>query len=109
MCVKILSDVNVRIGWLIKYNKKGSYITAQIGAIYGYAIEMRSKRQDTRNMGYGGVTNVTLRSKNQVLQQHPHAHRVEGCCRWAEGLLLGGRIVARCPVQKERMYVYPLA
>ena len=31
-----------------------------------------------RNIGYGGVTNGTLRSKNQLLQQQPHAHRVEG-------------------------------
>ena len=65
------------------------------------SMEMRSKRPHTRNMGYGGVTNATLRSKNQLLQQQPHAYRVEGCCCWGAGLLLGSRIVACCPVQKE--------
>ena len=58
-------------------------------------MEMRPKRQHTRNMGYGGVTNATLRSKNQLLQQQQHAHRVAGCCCClGAGLLLGGRIVA---------------
>ena len=85
----------------MNYHQKCSYITDQIGAIYGHAIEMRSKRQHTRNMGYGGVTNATLRSKNQLLQQQPHAYGVVGCCCWGAGLLLGGRIVAWCPVQKE--------
>ena len=32
---------------------------------------------------------------------HTHAHRVVGCCCWGAGLLLGGRIVAWCPVQEE--------
>ena len=56
--------------------QKISYITARIGAIYGHAMEMRTKWQHSGNMGYGGVTNGTLRSKNQLLQQQPHAHRV---------------------------------
>ena len=51
-CVKILSlDVNVRMGWYINYHKKFSYITAQIGAIYGHAWELRTKRQ--HSMKYG--------------------------------------------------------
>ena len=49
------------MGLYINYYLKGSYITDQIGAIYGRAIEMRPKRRHTRNMGYGGVTNATLR------------------------------------------------
>ena len=75
-------------------------------------MEMRTKRQH-RNTGYDGVTNGTLRSKNQLLlvQQQPHAHRVAGCCCWGAGLL-GGRIVAWCSVQKKgnvRVPMYPLA
>ena len=62
---------------------------------------MRTKRQHSRNMGYGGVTNGTLRSKNQLLQEQPHAHRAAGFCCWGAGLLLGGRTVAWCSVQKE--------
>ena len=69
-------DVNVRMGWYINYYLKGSYNTAQIDAIYGHAMEMRTKRQHSGNMKYGGVTNGTLRSNNQLLQQQPHAHRV---------------------------------
>ena len=34
-------NVNVRMGLYINYYLKGSYITDQIGAIYGHAIEMR--------------------------------------------------------------------
>ena len=67
-------------GFVYQLLSKYSYITYQIGAIYGHAIEMRPKRQHTRKMGYGGVTNATLRSNNQLLQQQPHAHTVEGCC-----------------------------
>ena len=52
-------DVNVRKG--LHYNQKGSYITAQISSIYGHAKEMRTKRQHSGNMRYGGVTNGTLR------------------------------------------------
>ena len=33
-------DVNVRMGWYISYYQKGSYITAQVGAIYGHAMDM---------------------------------------------------------------------
>ena len=62
---------------------------------------MRPKRQHTRKIGYDGVTNATLRSNNQLLQQQPHAHTVTGCCCWGAGLLLGGRIVGWCSVQKE--------
>ena len=69
-------DVNVRMGWCINDHQKVSYITARIGAIYGHAMEMRTKWQHSGNVGYGGVTNGTLRSKNQLLQQQPHAHRV---------------------------------
>ena len=68
------------MGLYINYDQKGSYITDQTGAIYGHAIEMRPKRRHTRNMGYDGVKNTTLRSKNQLLQQQPHAHTVAGCC-----------------------------
>ena len=71
-------DVKVRMCWYINYHQKVSYITAQIGAIYGHAMEMRTKWQHSGNMGYGGVTNGTLRSKNQLLQQQPHALRVAG-------------------------------
>ena len=71
-------DANVRIGWHINWYKHVYYITDQVGVIYGHAIEMRPKRQHTREMGYGGVTNATLRSKNQLIQQQPHAHRVAG-------------------------------
>ena len=60
-------------------NQKCFYISEKIGAINGHAMEMRTKRQDSRNKGYGGVTNGTLRSKNQLRQQQPHAHRVAGC------------------------------
>ena len=94
-------NVNVRMGWYINCYQKSFYITDEIGAIYRHAIEMRSQQQHTRIMGYGGVTNVKLRSKNQLLQEQPHARRVVGCCCWGAGLLLGGRIVAWCPVQKE--------
>ena len=52
-------DVNVRIGLYINYYQNDSYITDQIGAIYGHAIEMRPNRQHTRKMGYDGVTNAT--------------------------------------------------
>ena len=93
-------DVNVRMRFYTNYYQKGSYMTDQIGAIYEHAVETHPKRQHTRNMGYGGVTNATLRSKNQLLQQQPHAHRVAGCCCEGAGLLLGGRIVAWCSVQK---------
>ena len=62
---------------------------------------MHPKRQHTRKMGYDGVTNATFRSKNQLLQQQPHAHTAAGCCCYGAGLLLGGRIVAWCSVQKE--------
>ena len=71
-------DVNVRMGLYINYLQKVSYITDGIGAIYGHAMEMRPKRQHNSKMGYGGVTNATLRSNNQLLQQQPHAHRVAG-------------------------------
>ena len=64
------------MGWYINYNQKVYYITARIGAIDEHAMEMRTKWQHSGNMGYGGVTNGTLRSKNQLLQQQPHAHRV---------------------------------
>ena len=40
-------DVNVRMGWYIYYYQKCSYITAQIGAIYGHAMDMRTQRQHT--------------------------------------------------------------
>ena len=89
------------MGWYINLYHKVPYIYIQVGAIYGHAIEVRTKRQHSRNLGYGGVTNRTLRSKNQLLQQQPHAHGVAGCCFWGAGLLLGGRIVAWCSVQKE--------
>ena len=46
--------------------KKGSYITTQIGALYGHAMDMRTQRQHSKNMGYGGVTNGTLRSKQSA-------------------------------------------
>ena len=72
-------DVNVRIDWYINYYLKCSYTTARIIAIYGHAMEMRTKRQHSGNMEYGGVTNGTLRLNNQLLQQQPHAHRVAGC------------------------------
>ena len=52
-------DVNVRMRLYINYYQKGSYMTDQIGAVYEHAIEMRPKRQHTRIMGYGGVTNAT--------------------------------------------------
>ena len=64
---------------------------------------MRSTRPHTRNMGYGEVTNATLRSKNQLLQQQPHAHRIVGCCCWAAGSWRGALCKAR------EMCVYPLA
>ena len=91
------------MGWYINYHQKVPILPPKMArsAIYGRAIEMRSKRQHTTNMGYGGVTNATLRSKNQLLQQQPHAHGVVGCCCWGAGLLLGGRIEAWCPVHKE--------
>ena len=63
-------------GLMYKLSSEIFYITARIGAIYGHAMEMRTKWQHSGNMGYGGVTNGTLRSKNQLLQQQPHAHRV---------------------------------
>ena len=56
------------MGLYINYYQKGFYINDQIGAIYGHAIEMRPERQHTRKMGYGGVTNATLRSNNQLPQ-----------------------------------------
>ena len=66
---------------MYKLLKKGSYITAQIGAIYVHAMDMRTQRQHSRNMGYGGVANGTLRPKESaILQQQPNAHRVAGCC-----------------------------
>ena len=66
-------------GLVYKLQSKGYYITAQIGAIYGHAMEMRTKWQHSGNIGYGGVTYGTLRSKNQLLQQQPHAHIVASC------------------------------
>ena len=40
-------DVDVRVVWYINYYQIGSYIAAQIGAIYGHAIDMRTQRQHT--------------------------------------------------------------
>ena len=71
-------DVNVRMGWFIYHYQKVAYIAAQIVSIYGDAMKMRTKRQHSRNLGYGGVTNATLRSNNQLLQQQPHAYKVAG-------------------------------
>ena len=59
-------DVNVRMGRYISYSQKGSYITVQIGAIFRHAMDMRTQWQNSRNMGYGRVTNGTLRSKQSV-------------------------------------------
>ena len=73
-------DVNVRMGVYINYLQNESYITDHIDAIYGHSMEMRPKRRHTIKTGYGGVTNATLRSNNQLLQQQQHAHRVAGCC-----------------------------
>ena len=64
------------MGWYINYHQKVFYIDARIGAIYGHGMEMRTTRQHSGNLGYGGVTNGTLRSKNQLVQQQPHARRV---------------------------------
>ena len=69
---------------------------------------MRPKRQHTRKMGYDEVTNATLRTKNQLLQQQTHAHTVAGCCCLGAGLPLGGKIVAWCSVQKEEKKRVPL-
>ena len=41
-------------------------MTAQIVAIYGHAMDMRTQRQHSTNMGYGGVTNGPLRSKQST-------------------------------------------
>ena len=81
MYVKILClfGLKCKDGLVYKLNQKGSYITDQIDATNGHAMEMRTKRQHGGNMGYGGVTNGTLRSKVQLPQQQPHAHRVAGC------------------------------
>ena len=79
--------VNVRMRWYINYYQRGSYITPQIGVIYGHAImDMRKQRQNNRNMGYGGVTNGTFRS-NQPITTTAATHAQS--CRL---LLLGGWI-----------------
>ena len=39
------------MGWYMNYYKKCSCFTAQIGAIYGHAMDMRTQRQHSRNMG----------------------------------------------------------
>ena len=88
---------NVRMSWYINYSRKGAYFTAQIGAIYVHAMDVSTQRQHIRNMGYGGVTNGTLQSKQSATTT---ATRASSC--WllllGAGLLLGGRIIYWCSV-----------
>ena len=79
------------MGWYINYCHFFFYITAQIGAIYGHAVDMRTQRQHSRNFGYGGVTNGTLRSNQSAtttaaieLQAAAAINSGLYCC-WAAG------------------------
>ena len=58
-------EFNVRMGWYINYYYKVPYISAQSGVSYGHAttMDMRTQRQHSRKMWYGGVTNGRPRHK----------------------------------------------
>ena len=79
------------MGWYIKYHYKGPFISTQSGAMYGHAInmDMRTQRQHSIKMWYGGVKNGRLRHKQlaRSIGGTRHAHtRVAYCCCCAAGL-----------------------